>query len=325
MKSKSQAELDPDLLEKFTIAVQEEVAYCDTCQPWDGGDTIWIHGVEVDWEDVFNDCEVPKEYREEVASRIQCPFCGSSLDIFCTIGVKSKWERNFEMQSDQWQEKNKSRFDDFYAFLQKFPYLGCSHELGKTIINSINNFPKSKILDEKWYRSRKVNSSVIFSPSDMMPPDPDKVEIPEGRFNHFGQPVFYLSRSKECAATEALDSDEGMVWTQEFRIKGIKDILDLAPDGTWPEVPDGFDEIAFGLVHCDTINKTPLSSGWKPEYFIPRFIADVAKMMGYDGIKFKSSKTYHENLVLFKWDINNIEAVGTPVVYQHRKTLLNSL
>jgi hypothetical protein len=62
------------------------------------------------------------------------------------------------------------------------------------------------------------------------------------------------------------------------------------------------------------ISSTAAATAWKPEYLVPRFIADCARYAGYRGIIFNSSKHHDENLVLFAWEDLAITPEGNPVL-----------
>jgi len=54
--------------------------------------------------------------------------------------------------------------------------------------------------------------------------------------------------------------------------------------------------------------------GWKPEYFVPRFIADCARASGFAGIRFQSPRHYDRNLVLFAWSDDGLIPEGEPSI-----------
>jgi len=139
------------------------------------------------------------------------------------------------------------------------------------------------------------------------------------RFNHFGQSVFYLAEDDHCAASEVLE-EEGVVWIQEFTISHAEKIIDLSYQphaGPDPEL----DILSFGLRYGGVLSQAvERSSGWKPEYFIPRFISDCAKLHGFNGIKFYSSRAYpSNNLVLFSWQKETIIHKNPPYLFELKK------
>lgn len=56
-------------------------------------------------------------------------------------------------------------------------------------------------------------------------------------------------------------------------------------------------------------------SEWRPEYFLPRYIADCARQSDFNGILFSRRKHYSENLVLFSWNESQVKPIGGPKLY----------
>lgn len=306
--------IDDERFLAYLEKAQRNLAYCYNCQAFDSGDLIWIFGKRQDMADFLSDLKIPEAYRSIVAEALSCPNCGTQMDIICEIGTKTDLELRIDKRWAIWFDKYEPKFQEFFQFLSLHPYLGVQHNLGREILKKMSLYPKCSVDDTTWYRARKVQAENILSAADMYPPDPKFVAIPEGRYNHFGQSVFYLSKSKEGAALEVLDDEEGISWVQEFKIEHADKILDLSPGIHHTPDPD-MDIIAFGLIFGGIIDKQIVrSEGWKPEYFIPRFIADSAKFNSINGIKFKSTRHYDDNLVLFSWNKKNIIPVGEPSI-----------
>ena len=53
-------------------------------------------------------------------------------------------------------------------------------------------------------------------------------------------------------------------------------------------------------------------SPWKPEYFVPRFVADAARAAGFRGILYCSTRFEGYNAVLFAWTKREIRPLGEP-------------
>lgn len=62
-------------------------------------------------------------------------------------------------------------------------------------------------------------------------------------------------------------------------------------------------------------------NSWKPQYFVPRYIADCAREKGFNGILFKSVRHWSSNLVLFNYDPMIVVPEGDPeiVAFQESK------
>ena len=55
-------------------------------------------------------------------------------------------------------------------------------------------------------------------------------------------------------------------------------------------------------------------SPWKPEYFVPRFVADAARAAGFRGILYDSNKFEGYNAVLFAWTAREVRPDGEPEI-----------
>lgn len=294
-------------IEKYRELIQPNIAYCITCQPYDGGDVIWIFGERTDLEELFDEYEIPDNLREELAANLQCQSCGRELCRNDDIGLKTKSELEADRRWNDWHQNYDWKIDEFGDFLETYPYLGLNHEIGEKLHSTISNFPKTDIKEEIWWRARKPMDGKRLSIEDMYPP---RFPEAEGRFNHYGQSVFYLASTAEAAMIEILHKDECLAWVQQFCIKEVSNLLDLSN-----HIPAEEDVpiLALGLINVKLSSMVPgKESPWKPEYFIPRFIADCAKHQGFNGIIFNSPKHYERNLVLFNWDKNNILPINEP-------------
>ncbi|MFJ7971985.1 hypothetical protein [Psychrobacillus sp. NPDC096389] len=64
--------------EKYKDKVQKELKNCIICQPYDGGDYIWIMGNETTIEEILENLNCLEKYREDIAAHLYCPNCGKS-------------------------------------------------------------------------------------------------------------------------------------------------------------------------------------------------------------------------------------------------------
>lgn len=255
---------------------------------------------------------IPEKFWEEVAEALSCHTCSAPLDIGSDVGTATSDERMEDALWESWYNDYSVKFQSFFSHLEKYPYLGALHPLGKEIVENIHKLSKDPLHKVQWFRARRVENSNVLCTDDMLPPDPMCVAIPEGRYNHFGQQAFYLSDSKESAAREILGKTGGLAWVQEFELKNIVDIANLCKD--FIDDPN-ISELLFGLAYTNVLAQ-PVERiiGWKPQYFVPRFIADCLKHSGYRGIIFRSPHHYGENLVLLESEKSNIEPNGTPSI-----------
>jgi len=306
--------------EKLIEQLQEEIQYCATCQPYDSGDVVWILGEETELEELLDDFKVPESIRDEIAESLRCPNCGCQFERGAQYGKKSAgeilYEKLIDKKQKEWFGKYNQSLDDFMGFIEKYPYLGAKHSLGKKIIELMPKFPMKNIETGNWFRARKIIDGKKFTHDDMTAPNPDKIQVGEGRFNHFGQSHFYLSNTDIGAAREMLaNTDEKLAWIQNITIHNVNTILDVRVGSQEPD-PDA-SIIATGLIYfSDALNSAvERNKYWKPEYFVPRFVADAAKHAGFNGILYTSNHHYFDNLVIFDLSTIEYEFKGDPYIF----------
>ena len=301
-------------LEGYAEAARYYITGCAYDEPYDEGEVVWIHASST-IADILERVDVPYECLEQVAALLRCPTCGDCHDLYEDVRIKSDGEIRYEVLIEEWETKHSHRLDNFYEYLSKFPYLGAAHEVGSEIHASMGKFPVSTIADQIWFRARRIKSGKSLTSSDFPPPDPSQVVISEGRYNHHGQSAFYLANDKEGAAIECVDEGETLAWVQQFRLTHVENILDLTLEENWAD--DDWSVLVVGLLHSGALeHPVKRTVGWKPEYFIPRYIADCAREAGFSGILFKSTRHWADNLVLFSFDESVATAQGDPEIVQ---------
>lgn len=264
----------------------------------------------------MDEYEVPDELRDEIAEGLTCPYCRASLDATSDVGELRQWEVEERRKWHEWTIRYAKKLDEFYDHLAHYPMLGLKHPLGRAInkrIPELWRVASADVTEKLWFRARILPESTEPTTDDLGPP-PLGCNIPEGRFNHQGQPFLYLASTEDTAAAEAVGDGmpEGKkCWVQSFRVLRTGEILDLRSeryDISDSRVP----LLATGLMHSGKMDQTvDRSNGWKPEYFIPRFIADSARAHGADGMMYTSTKGFRDNIVLFRW---KIQPIGSPRV-----------
>lgn len=210
------------------------------------------------------------------------------------------------------------KINDFYDFIAKYPFLGLQHEIGKEIEQEIKSICPKIIRNETWYRAKAPDGYKIFSKEDMLPPLPENTR--EGRYNHYGLPVLYLSENEKTCAAEISKElcPEILCWIQKFSVNDAK-IIDLTFKNQ-KEMPMVF----ASLIKTDTISINNLENRkyYKPEYRITRFISDLCRLNGIDGIKYSSAIYEDENgcpysnLVIFDTKGKFFSFEGEPYIYK---------
>lgn len=306
----------PRSVRGFARLIQPEIVSCPNCEPYDKEDdeTIWAVGDESSLEDVFENYEVPEKFRDELAAELSCPGCGSNFERWQDVGLEPESAKTARRRWEEWADL-RPRLEEFGTHLEHFPYLGLAHEVGRAIFESVPTFPSTVVGNRVWYRARPIKSGKRLVEAEMGPPPAEKVWS-EGRFNHFGQRVFYLASSPVGALMETLDvrNGERLGWVQEFRVDPDFRVLNLETDH-WAAEDERLPLLALGLINEHLPSLQPnYSLPWRPEYFVPRFIADCARQHGFRGVLYQASKHYGSNLVLFQWTDGEVTPSGEPAL-----------
>ncbi len=315
-----------EIPEKYIRKIELNVQYCECCQPRDNEEPegfFWVLGDRICFHEYLSEIKVPEKYFEEIDNKFNCPNCGCTIGLYTDVGLKTKFEIEYEKKYDKIISKLAPDIEEFSYYLEKYPYLGLNHRIGKKIKKEISNIPKTTIKNEIWYRARAVNSSKKFTYSDMMPPNPEMVTIGEGRFNHYGQSVYYLGDEKRLCALEVSNQLETICWIQKLEIISLNNILDLSVYIN----PDNIDYIPFvfaGIIITGEINKKVIrDKNWKPEYFVSRFISDICREANIDGIKYNSTVAIGNNLAILNMDNFNYKLIRNPYIYKLTKEKSN--
>jgi hypothetical protein len=201
------------------------------------------------------------------------------------------------------------------AHLARFPYLGLDHPVGRRILQAVRRAPKVTLDEALWYRARLPDGPERRSAAEMGPPP---ATWTEGRFNHHGQTVFYLASEAHGACAEtAMTSRPCIVWVQRFRVRRLRGLLDLAGVTGAVGGRGGVDLLTAGLNAVAARRRPDPGSPWKPEYFVPRFVADAARAAGFRGILYCSTRFEGYNAVLFRWDRDEIRPSGRPGILEY--------
>ncbi len=301
--------------------VQKAIHYCLYCQSFDGGDVIWMYGRRTDVYDLLLDYEITEKQKEKIATKLECPHCGnSSFDISTPVGLQTKLEREIEEHMDEVYGMYGSEVRQFEEELEEYPLLAYKNEFAQKIYNEIadKKLPVTEIIGF-FYRSRLVNGDVLDS--DEMKNAPTGIPF-EGRFNHSGQSHLYLANSAITSIKEVVgDLTSSLVWLQKIEIsENVDKILDLSFQ--WYMLSPSISTILLSLKVYNTIGRSDRNQdNWNPDYFLTRYIMDCAKSLGYNGIKYNSSKTTSDfNVVLFYTDKIIFQFKGDPEVHKFNIT-----
>lgn len=302
--------------ERYRKKVQSMFEYCLYCQPYDEGDAVWVFGERTSLDDLFYDCNIPEEHWDIIMDHLVCPDCGnSSFSLGLDVGVPTKFEKDVDKHMDEAYQLYGRDVREFEIFLESYPLLAYQNKLAKRIYKEIQErkLPITSIKGN-FFRARRVESSEVISSKKMYNPPLGKPD--EGRFNHSGQSHLYLANDKKTAIREVTSEEHSLlVWYQKFEISDeINDILDLSFD--WFRLTPSTSTLLLSLKVHNSIGRTDRNkNNWKPDYYLTRYIMDCAKNLGFNGIKYNSTKEIYDfDVVLFYPEKIQIKAIGNPSI-----------
>lgn len=313
--------------QRYLEKVQEDVKYCPSCQPYDGGSYIWILGEETTLEEIFEEYDVPEKHREDIASHIVCGNCGASnFDPYSVVGKEESFNLETKDKIRNAERKFGRQIDELQSHLEKYPSLALSTKLGRRIYKEIlNGNIVSTSIQGRFFRARPVASDKVYENRDMSAPPVGVAR--DGRYHHSGQSVLYIADSKETAIGEISEDyyQPGVVWIQEYEVSGIDKVLDLRSD--WDSIVLTDSAILVGILASRLIDQKVIDrkSNWKPEYFVTRFIADCARLAGFNGIRYSSTRFFGDNVVLFDPKEECVRPTGEPIIIVHKPRFMKTV
>lgn len=309
--------------EEYAELIQEEIKFCDTCQPYDGGEVVWILGDRVWIGDLFCEYEVPEELWDEVASLLSCPNCGrEDLGSGEDVGVASQWEIERDNFVDKARKDYGKQIIELRRHLESYVSLGLAGKLGQEIMDDIQRIAENNSLNCTkvsgfYYKARTVTGSKVFTIADTGAAPQGLSE--EGRFNHAGQSVLYIASIEYGAALEVIDDMEqpALLWMQKYSLDDVAPLLDLAVD--WNEISTAHSPLLVALSNTGVLTEQveDKKSKWKPQYFLTRFVADCARQAGMKGIVYNSARSWSKNIALFEPNTCPMVPDGEPYTYKY--------
>jgi hypothetical protein len=306
--------------QRYLEKVQNEVKYCPICQPYEGDSYIWILGEETTLEDIFFEQDVPEKYRDDIASYIVCDNCGASnFDRYAVVGKEDRFDYETQEKIENAEKKYKRKINELQNHIMEYPSLALSTPLGRKIYDEIlkGNITTTSVKG-RYFRARPVESNKVYGFSDMSAPP--KGCAGDGRYHHLGQSVLYIADSKETSIREVLDDyyKPGLVWLQECEVSEIDKVLDLR--NSWDRIGMADSAVLVGILASHLIDQKVIDrkNNWKPEYFATRFIADCARLAGYNGIIYSSTRHNGDNVVLFDPTTEFVKLIGEPTIVVHK-------
>ena len=161
------------------------------------------------------------------------------------------------------------------------------------------------------FRGRSLSPSSTPSIADFEFPPAEFVK--EGRYNHAGDPVLYLASSEEVCKAEMRNAAD--LHIAKFRFPVPLKTLDLmSPHDAENEHSDILSFIVFSALLSAKSQDKGFS---RPEYVFSRFIKDCAKSLGFDAIRYPSTRvgTARFNLVVINKELTLAKHATEGVVF----------
>lgn len=208
-----------------------------------------------------------------------------------------------------------------HEHLTNFPMLALENPVAQKVHKIIPEFPTFTLLEDTvLFRARVLENINPYKDIEMWNPPVEKVHVYEGRYNHYGQSYLYLASNVKTAMKETTPIWHRACSIAEFQVAKKLELLDLRLE-QMDESKYEQDAIMvhYMLIYRGALARKTKNIFYKPEYAVPRFVADVAKMYGFEGIIFNSTKDNGENIVLFHPNAlkenKQISIIKDPYVY----------
>jgi len=294
------------MIEEFNLAEARDLLLADIvccyrcCKPVNKK-YFWV-GKERTLMSHLKHYRIDPAYWSTVMNGLRCPICGNVLDLDSIVEVISNYDKKVQQAINQARDPQLIQgLAEFHQFLSAYPSLGLADPkgIGQRIRAAIQDHPRRTLKRKVWFRAMKLEKNPLLSSEEMYAPDPDKVLIPDGRYNHAGQSFLYLASEAETALREIVGwGDEKQCAMQKFRATESIQVLDLRRDDRKLDLRSNL--LLVAVIYNGYLELVPgEDTSWRPEYFVPRFLADCARLEEFEAILFSSVWDFGENLVVF--------------------------
>lgn len=161
------------------------------------------------------------------------------------------------------------------------------------------------------FRGRSLTPTSTPSIRDFDFPPAEVVK--EGRYNHAGDPVLYFASSEAVCKEEMRNSAN--LYIAKFRFSVPMKILDLMTPHE--DAGEHADILGF-IVFSTLLSAKSQDKGFsRPEYVFSRFIKDCAKSLGFDAIRFPSTRvgSARFNLVVINRNLTLAKHASDSVIF----------
>lgn len=234
------------------------------------------------------------EQFKRLVQDLDCPRCGQKLGY-------TLYPYNLPFDIPENFEENVFAIS---AIASETPFLLRKHEFAQTVLRTLDDLSKSTAatrMQLPLFRGRKLPGLTAISIDQFDFPNP--IFVGEGRYNHAGQPVLYLGDSNETCFHELRKS---ACIIAEISVESDLKILDLSdPYDSHEDQSDLLNALVFSAL----LGTPQEEKGYqKAAYVFSRFVADCARSVGFDAIKYPSTRSAAEayNLAV----LNTTFAIG---------------
>ncbi len=233
-----------------------------------------------------------EEEFEKLLPVIKCPNCGESL-----TGNMWPYELPFTPPDDYdvILSELAHRASEVPFLLLDYPF--CVEV--RDAIAEISAKCSPSTSSDFFFRGRSLSPASNPSIGDFDFPPPEFVK--EGRYNHAGDSVLYLASSENVCKAEMRNAEN--LHVAKFRLPVPLKILDLM--SPHEDAGDHADILGF-IVFSALLSAKSQDKGFsRPEYVFSRFIKDCAKSLGFDAIRYPSTRvgTARFNLVVINREL----------------------
>lgn len=240
-------------------------------------------------------------YEEECLSlikNIECPRCKNPIWNYF-------WPYNYSFDLPDGFENELEEIDKIAS---ETPFLLLLHPLAQNVYNEIKKLSEKVEaihIDDNYYRGRILEKEKEYCEDDFK--CAPKSVVKEGRYNHAGNPVIYLADSPLTSFYEMRKPMQGIA-IAEVNITTPLKVLDLIG------LENDLNSVLNIISWSSLLSSPKEGEGWyKPQYTFTRFVADCAKQLGFDAIKYPSIRHgKHHNIVILNGinDSNKIEIIN---------------
>lgn len=293
----------------------EKFHACETCMPSEAFEYL---------EDLLIQVKMTKAERGRLATNVCCPHCEARLAQEDRVVPYSHEELRDIRRWSLWVKRYAAQFQKFHEFLIDHPSLGGLHNTGQLLAKAVLKSPVKIVNRNTWYRGCRYIEGKQFCAADFFPSDRQRAH----RYNHAGQFALYLANTPEGSATELLQrKGEVRIWIAKLNVRKRLRAL----NATIPIL--GMSEylplLLSGLVFTGALTMPVQDSRCgAPQYVVPRYIADLVRRRGLEGILYTSSKefpfkpdVFGTNLVIINSNFRKFISIKEYGLYRWHETI----